>query len=170
MIEPTDARIDDLVAWLRSQGFSLAGESYFEESFGDWLREFHTTDLRILVQRERSSWELAATPAKSSSWFSLAAWEACLNRGDTVRNPYLEDEVGFLKSHLARMRKAARAYPSLPACLARAEKDRLDKLLIRTPSESPADTVLLAPSEVTEAARRQLAGDVARARRRRRDK
>ena len=170
MIELTDARIDDLVAWLRSQGFSLASESYFEESFGDWLREFQSNDLRVLVQRERSSWELAAAPAKSASWFSLAAWDACLNRADAVRSAYLEDEVGFLRSHLARMRKAARANRSLPACLARAELDRLGKLLIRAPSELSADAVLLVPSEVTEGTRRQLAGDVARARRRRRGK
>lgn len=167
-LKPTDPVIEDLARWLLNRRFTLSRETYLPESFGDWLREYHSADIWIMLARDRGRWSVEATLPGDGSWYSLAAWASYV-RGLPVEEPNSPSELAaILRDTLSQMRAAARRAPSLAVELQRAENERVSRLLGGSLPPDVGRNAELAPTHVTEYARRQATVRVARNKRDRR--
>jgi hypothetical protein len=167
----SDSAIEAMVADLVEQGIQLVTDSYSAESFGDWLREFHSPDLWIRVVRERGQWSVEAAPSGSTRWFSFEAWAVCV---EGVLPPDNASPARFsesVRASVPRLRAAVRADNSLVGRLERAGQEILARHLTRVPKRGFGATAVLgasaSSSDVRQEAARRLAQEKLRRRKQR---
>jgi hypothetical protein len=165
----SDAAIEAMVADLVEQGFQLVSDTYSAESFGNWLREFHSPELWIIVARERGRWSVEVAPSGSALWFSLEAWAACVKVIGTpdVLSPAQLSE--FVRSSLPALRAAVLADRSLGSSLDRAERALQARRLVRVPQGGLGAAALLKPTASSGDARQEAARRLAQDKQRRRE-
>jgi hypothetical protein len=162
--------IDQVAAWLVSEGFTLGQELYSDEDFGNWLRVYVSAALSIQIVRERGQWSVLAGTQHHGEFFSIAAWSRCLG-GKRVESDSIESQSRFVRECLMDMRTATTSDRSLDACLRKAERELLAAMLEqRVSTETGHIAVLVPPADASEI-RRRAAQSLAKAkglRRRRR--
>jgi hypothetical protein len=171
MGQETDAEIEELISWLSARGFTVSREQYPKSNFGNWFRELHGPGIWLVLTRERGEWLIAATPAGSRSWYSLAAWEHCLGRAATTQ---LADDpsargVAHLQRALEAMQTAAAADDSsLKERLEAAQEALHARAIPRLPPEAFSGGAMLTATDVSDEMRRDASARLARRKRERR--
>lgn len=168
----TDADPDGeaLVSWLGDQEFRLVADSYSERDFGNWWREFHADNLWVLIVRERGHWSVSAAPPGSGLWFSMSAWNSCLDGNKLAEAGSWTGDRRFLRESLDRMCCATKRTASLGDCLRQAEGALVSVQLVSPPPSNLQQGGRLDPTVGSADIRRDAAARLARGKRLRRNK
>ena len=106
MSDPWDAPIADAVReWLISEGFSVVRETT-SPHFGDWIVEFRSSPVRVVLLRDRGSWsiELGGRGADATI---MDAWKAFLESQPVeIGADELDWQFRLLKDHIGEIRLA----------------------------------------------------------------
>ncbi len=111
-----------MVASLEARAYRLVEEDYSEADFGNWSRVFAKRRLRVLIVRERGTWEVRVGFG-SERWYLPGVWTKCLDGvWPALQVQSVADDAAFVITNLSRM-EASAANPAFRSCLE--ERQRL---------------------------------------------